>query len=62
MKKTYIQPSVEIVRPVMEHIMIAASIQNIEGDTQHGIEKNDKDDFEAGGNGNNYGWEDDSEW
>ncbi len=62
MKKTYIQPSVEIVRPVMEHIMIAASIQNIEGENQSGVEENNKDGFEAGGNGNNYGWEDDSEW
>ena len=62
MKKTYIQPSVEIVRPVMEHIMIAASIQNIEGENQSGVEENKNDGFEAGGNGNNYGWEDDSEW
>lgn len=31
-----------------EAIMIASSVQNIEGDTQHGIEENDKDDFEAG--------------
>ncbi len=37
--------------------MIASSIQNIEGDTQHGIDENDKDDFEAGGNANDNSWD-----
>lgn len=62
MKKTYIQPRVEIVIPNTENLMIASSIQNIEGETQTGVDKNGEDGFEAGGNGNNYGWEDDSEW
>ena len=62
MKKTYIQPSVEIVRPVLEHMMIATSIQNTEDDVQHGIEQNKDDNFEAGSNGNNYGWDNDEEW
>ncbi len=62
MKKTYIQPSVAIVRPVMEHIMIASSIQNIEGETQTGVDENDKDGFEAGSKGNTFGWDDDTEW
>lgn len=32
----------------MDPVMIASSIQNIEGETQTGIDVNDKDDFEAG--------------
>ena len=62
MKKTYIQPNVEIVRPVLEYMMIATSIQNTEDDVQHGIEQNTDDNFEAGSNGNNYGWDNDEEW
>ncbi len=56
MKKTYIQPGMQTVAAGAEALMIATSIQNIEGDTQHGIENNDKDDFEAGGNRNDNSW------
>ncbi len=57
MKKTYIQPSAQTVVAGMEALMIASSIQNIEGDTQHGIEENGKDGFEAGGNSNDNSWD-----
>lgn len=32
----------------MDPVMKASSIQNIEGETQTGIDENDKDGFEAG--------------
>lgn len=48
MKTIYVKPSIESYDVNVESLMIAASIQNIEGDTQTPIEKNDKDDFEAG--------------
>ncbi len=57
MKKTYIQPSAQTVVAGMEALMIASSIQNIEGDTQHGIEENGEDGFEAGGNSNDNSWD-----
>ncbi len=57
MKKTYIQPSAQTVVAGMEALMIASSIQNIEGDTQHGIDKNEEDGFEAGGNSNDNSWD-----
>ncbi len=57
MKKTYIQPSAQTVVAGMEALMIASSIQNIEGDTQHGIEENGQDGFEAGGNSNDNSWD-----
>ncbi len=58
MKKTYIQPNAQTVVAGMDDLMvIASSIQNIEGDTQHGIDTNDKDDFEAGGNKNDNSWD-----
>jgi len=56
MKKTYIKPCMQTVAAGVDALMIASSIQNIEGDTQHGIETNDKDDFEAGGNRNDNSW------
>ena len=56
MKKTYIKPGMLTVAAGVEALMIASSIQNIEGDTQHGIDTNDKDDFEAGGNRNDNSW------
>ncbi len=57
MKKTYIQPSAQTVVAGMEALMIASSIQNIEGDTQHGIDENDGEGFEAGGNSNDNSWD-----
>lgn len=49
MRKTYIKPSVVVYGVNVEGVMNqACSIQNIEGDTQTPIEKNDKDGFEAG--------------
>ncbi len=57
MKKTYIQPCAQTVVAGMEALMIASSIQNIDGDTQHGIDKNGEDGFEAGGNRNDNSWD-----
>ena len=48
MKNTYVKPSVVTYGVDVETLLVAASIQNIEGETQTPIEKNDKDDFEAG--------------
>lgn len=57
MKKTYIQPIAQTVVAGMEALMIASSIQNIEGDVQKGIEENNQDGFEAGGNKNDNSWD-----
>lgn len=57
MKKTYIQPIAQTVVAGMEALMIASSIQNIEGDVQQGIEENTQDGFEAGGNKNDNSWD-----
>ncbi len=57
MKKTYIQPIAQTVVAGMEALMIASSIQNIEGDVQQGIEENNQDGFEAGGNKNDNSWD-----
>ena len=48
MKRQYIKPTAEEVNFADEAIMIAASVQNIENDVQHGVQTNDADDFEAG--------------
>lgn len=55
MKRQYIKPTAEEVNFADEAIMIASSMQNIEGDTQHGIQENNDDDFEAGAK-DNKGW------
>ncbi len=55
MKRQYIKPTAEAVNFADEAIMQASSIQNIEGDTQHGIQENNDDDFEAGAK-DNKGW------
>ena len=57
MKKTYIQPIAQTVVAGMEALMIASSIQNIEGDVQKGIEENNQDGFEAGSNKNDNSWD-----
>ncbi len=58
MKKTYIQPIAQTVVAGMDDLMvIASSIQNIEGDVQTGIEENNQDGFEAGGNKNDNSWD-----
>ncbi len=55
MKKQYIKPQATEVKFADEAIMIASSIQNIQGDTQHGIEENSEDGFEAGAKDNKWG-------
>ncbi len=55
MKKQYIKPQATEVKFADEAIMIASSIQNIQGDTQHGIEENGEDGFEAGAKDNKWG-------
>ncbi len=55
MKRQYIKPTAEAVNFADEAIMQASSMQNIEGDTQHGIQENNDDDFEAGAK-DNKGW------
>ncbi len=55
MKKQYIKPQATEVKFADEAIMIASSIQNIEGDTQSGIKENDEDNFEAGAKDNKWG-------
>ncbi len=55
MKRQYIKPTAEAVNFADEAIMIASSIQNIEGDTQQRIQENNDDDFEAGAK-DNKGW------
>ncbi len=57
MKRQYIKPTAEEVNFADEAIMIASSVQNIEGDVQHGITTNDEDDFEAGAK-DHKGWGD----
>lgn len=52
MKKTYISPSVTVVDLDMQALMQATSIENSAGDVQIGIDKDDRDDFEAGAGGN----------
>lgn len=58
--KKYNKPETIIIKTNYEDILKATSIQNIEGDTQTGIEDNDEDDFEAGAkqNTNWNTWED----
>lgn len=48
MKNTYVKPSVVTYGVDVETLLVAASIQNIEGETQTPIDKNDQDGFEAG--------------
>lgn len=48
MKRKYTKPVTTVIKLSDEPVMIASSIQNIENDVQHGIDKNDADDFEAG--------------
>lgn len=55
MKKQYIKPLSTEVKLADEALMIASSIQNIQGDTQHGIAENNEDDFEAGAKDNKWG-------
>ncbi len=55
MKKQYIKPLSTEVKFADEVLMHASSIQNIEADTQHGIEENNEDDFEAGAKDNKWG-------
>ncbi len=55
MKKQYIKPQATEVKFADEAIMIASSIQNIEQDTQSGIEENAEDGFEAGAKDNKWG-------
>lgn len=52
MKKTYISPSITVIDTDMQALMIAASIQNEDGDVQHGVGEDGSDDFEAGAGGN----------
>lgn len=55
MKKQYIKPLSTEVKFADEALMIASSVQNIQDDTQHGIDSNDSDDFEAGAKDNKWG-------
>lgn len=48
MKNTYVKPSVVTYGVDVETLLIAVSIQSIEGENQTPIKKNDDEDFEAG--------------
>lgn len=54
-KKKYVKPTCKVIRIEGGFNMIASSIQNIEGDTQHGIEENGEDGFEAGSKDKKWG-------
>ncbi len=57
MKKKYVKPSIESAALFMEPLMIARSIQNIEGDVQKPIEENNEDGFEAGAKKHYSAWD-----
>jgi hypothetical protein len=56
MKKIYVKPSIVVYDVKMESLLTAISIQNIQGDVQTPVKKNEDEDFEAGAKHNFNAW------